>query len=133
MTVGLQTGEQDVQEPEAKEKGGRGQSVPPRPAQLPSDVGPAPVQQHRDGQEGEDGEKSDGESQRTGLHYERLSFRLPVDGRHWPGHADAQEDVDSVTAGHIPDGGVCIGVLDRGNFTGKCVWGEKKQTHVSSV
>lgn len=63
MTVGFQTGEEDVKEPEAEKEGRRGQSVSPRPAQFPSDVGPAPVEQHRDGQEGEDGEESDGEGQ----------------------------------------------------------------------
>lgn len=61
MTVGLQTGEEDVKEPEAKKEGWRGQSVSPGPAQFSSNVGPAPVKQHRDGQEGEDGEESDGE------------------------------------------------------------------------
>ena len=113
MTVGLQTGEEDVQEPEPEKEGRCSQSVSPGPAQFSSDVGPAPVKQHRDGQEGEDGEESDGEGQRAGFHPERLPLHVPVDGGHRPGHADPQEDVDGVAAGHIPDRSVCVGVLDR--------------------
>lgn len=84
----------------------------PGPAQFSSDMRPAPVKQHRDGQEGEDGEESDGEGQGAGFHHERLPLHVPVDSRHRPGQADSQEDVDGVAAGHVPDGGVCVGVLD---------------------
>lgn len=129
MTVCFQTGEEDVKEPEAEKKGWRGQSVSPGPTQFSSDVGPAPVKQHRDGQEGEDGEESDRKGQWAGRHHEVLPFHVPVDGRHWPGHADSQEDVDGVASGHIPDRGVCVGVLDGWDLTGKRVcrwkWGEK--------
>lgn len=124
MTVGLQTGEEDVKEPEAEQEGWRGQSVSPGPAQFSSDVGPAPIKQHRDGQEGEDGEESDGEGQRASFHHKRFAFTVPVDGRHRPGHADSQEDVDGVAAGHIPNRGVCVGVLNCCYLTGKGVCGE---------
>lgn len=63
MTVGLQTGEEDVKEPEAEKEGRCDQSVSGGPAQFSSDVGSAPVEQHRDGQEGEDGEEGDREGQ----------------------------------------------------------------------
>ena len=122
MTVGFQAGEEDVEEPEAEEKGRRGESVSPRPPQLSPDVGPAPVQQHGDGQEGEDGEECDGEGERAGRHHEALPLHVPVDGGHRPGHADPQEDVYGVASRHISDGGVGVGVLDRGDFTGKHVW-----------
>lgn len=125
MTVGLQTGEENVKKPEAEKEGWCGQSVSPGPAQFSSDVGPAPVKQHRDGQEGEDGEESDRKGQRAGLHHKRLPFHVPVNGRHWPGHADSQEDIDCVAASHIPNGGVCVGVLDCCYFTGKGVCREK--------
>lgn len=124
MTVRLQAGEEDVEEPQAEKEGRRGQSVAPRAAQFSSDVGPAPVKQHRYGQEGEDGEESDGEGQRAGRHHKVLPLHLPVDGRHRPGHADPQEDVDRVASRHVPDGGVRVGVLDRRYLTGKCVCGE---------
>lgn len=123
MTVGLQTGEEDVKKPEAEKEGCCRQSVSPGPAQFSSDVGPAPVKQHRDGQEGEDGEESDREGQRAGFHHKRLPLDVPVDGRHRPGHADSQEDVDGVAASHIPDGGVRVGVLDCWYLTGKGVCG----------
>ncbi|KAF3845289.1 hypothetical protein F7725_008452 [Dissostichus mawsoni] len=86
---------------------------------FPSDVGAAPVKQHRDGQEGEDCEEGDGEGERSGLHHERLPLHVPVDGRHRPGQADAQEHVDGVATGHVPDGGVGVRVLHRRYLTGK--------------
>lgn len=125
MTVGFQTGEEDVEKPEAEKDGRRGQSVSSRAAQFPSDVGSAPVQQHRHGQEGEDGEEGDGEGQRAGLHHKRLPFHVPVNGGHGPGHADAQEDVNGVAAGHVPYGSVCIGVLDGGYLTGEGICRKK--------
>lgn len=127
MTVGLQAGEEDVKEPEAEKEGRRGQSVPPGPPQFPADVGAAAVEQHRHSQEGEDGEESDGERQRSGLHHEWLPLHLPINGRHRPGHADSQEDVDGIAARHVPDGGVRVRVLDRRHLTGKGVCGERER------
>lgn len=122
MTVRFQTGEEDVEQPEAEEKGWCGESVSPWAPKFPSDVGPAPVEQHGDCQEGEDGEEGDGEGERAGRHHKVLPLHVPVDGRHRPGHADPQKDVDGVAARHISDGGVSVGVLDCRDFTGEHVW-----------
>lgn len=126
MTVGLQTGEQDVKKPKAKKEGWREQSVFPGSTKFSSDVWPAPVKEHGDSQEGEDGEQGDGEGQGARRNLKRLSLHGPVDGSHRPGHADAQEDVDGVAAGDISNGRVCVCVLDSCYFTGKSVWKKKR-------
>lgn len=125
MTVGLQTGEEDVKEPQAEQEARGGQSVSPRAPQFSPDVGPASVKQHRDGQEGEDGEQSDWKGQRAGLDLKRLPFNVPIDGCHRPGHTDPQEDVDGIAAGHIPNGRVCVCVLNRCYLTGEGVCRER--------
>lgn len=99
------------------------------PTQFSSDVGPAPVKQHRDGQEGEDGEESDREGQWAGFHHKRLPFHVPVNGRHRPGQANSQEDIDGIASSHVPNGGVCVGVLDRWYLTGKGVWYRRAESH----
>lgn len=44
-----------------------------------------------------------------------------VDGRHGPGEADAEEDVDSVAARHVAHRGVRVLILDSSHFTGERV------------
>ena len=46
---------------------------------------------------------------------------LVVDGGHGPGDADAEEDVDSVGAGHVTHGVVRGLVLDSGGLGGEGV------------
>lgn len=41
-------------------------------------------------------------------------------------HPDAQEHVYSIGAGHIPDGGVGVLILDRSHLTGKGIWADKE-------
>lgn len=123
MAVSLQAGEEDVEEPEAQEERGGGELGAARAAQLAADVRPAPVQQHGDPHEGEDGEERDGESQRAGAHLEGAALHRPVHGGHRPGHAQAQEHVHGVGARHVADG--CVGalVLQRRHLAGERVCG----------
>ena len=121
VAVSLQAGEEDVEEPEAQEERGGGELGAARAAQLAADVRPAPVQQHGDPHEGEDGEERDGESQRAGAHLEGAALHRPVHGGHRPGHAQAQEHVHGVGARHVADG--CVGalVLQRRHLAGERV------------
>ena len=125
MTVGLHAGEEDVEEPQAKEEGWGHEAVTSGPAQLAADVRPPPVQEHADGHEGEDGVERHREGQPAGGHHKLAPMPLVVDGRHRPGHADAQEDIDRVAARHVADGGVGVAVLHGGHLAGKCVCGRR--------
>ena len=121
MTVGLQRGEHDVQEPQAEEQAAGQDLWDPRPAQLAPDGGPAPVQEHAEADEGEAAEERDGERQGSRVHAELLAVDGVVDGGDGPGHADTQEHVDGVTSCHVADGGVSVLVLDGRHLTGKGV------------
>ena len=127
VAVGLQAGEEDVEEPQAQEQQGGEDAGDPRAAELSADGGPASEQQHGHADESEDGEECDGEGQRARVHLELLSFNSPVDGGHRPRHADPQEHVHGVAAGHVTNGRIGMLVLHGGDFTGKSVWDETKR------
>lgn len=136
MAVGLQRGEQNVQQPQADKQHGGQYLGSPRTSQLAADRRSPPVHQHPHADEGEDGEESDGEGQAPRVYLEVVALGVVVDGSHGPGHADAQEHVDRVAARHIADGCISILVLDGCHLTGKGVWGngEKgRRTEVSVV
>lgn len=122
VAVSLQRGEQDVEEPEADEKHGGQHFSSPWTPQLTADVGSAAVHEHPHTDKGENGEEGDGESQATWLHPEFMALWVVVDGGDGPGHSDAQEDVDGVTARHVSNGRVGVLILCRCHFTGKSVW-----------
>lgn len=82
MAVCLEAGEENVKEPETQEESGGGQLGSPRTAQLATDVWPAPVQQHCDAHEGEDGEECDREGQRACTHLEGAALHRPVHRSH---------------------------------------------------
>lgn len=82
MAVRLEAGEENVKKPEAQEESGGGQLGSPRTAQLATDVWPAPVQQHCDAHEGEDGEECDREGQRACTHLEGAALHRPVHRSH---------------------------------------------------
>lgn len=63
VAIGLQGGEEDVEQPEADEEQCRGQFAAPGAAQLPAKVGSPAVEEDADADEGEDGEEGDGECQ----------------------------------------------------------------------
>lgn len=63
VAIGLQGGEEDVEQPEADEEQCRGHFAPPGAAQLPPKVGSPAVEEDADADEGEDGEEGDGERQ----------------------------------------------------------------------
>lgn len=122
VAVGLQRSQQDVEEPQGEEEQSGEQLGGPRPPELSSrDRGPAAVQQREHGAECQHGEERDREGQRAGRHMELLAFAVPVDSGDGPCHADAQENVYSVAARHIADGGVGVLVLDGRHFAGKGV------------
>lgn len=129
MTVGFQWSQQDVNQPQRDEQQWRYQLASPRPAQLAAGhARPPPVQQRADAHHGQDGEEGDGEGQVSRVHHERLPLGAPGDGGNGPRHADPQEDVDSIGASHVADGGVCVLVLDGGNFASKGVWRKQKKS-----
>lgn len=86
VTVGLQRGEEDVEEPQADEQHGGQDLGSPRAAQLAADLRPTPVHQRRHADEGKDGEERDGEGQRTRVHPELVAFDVVVDGSNGPCH-----------------------------------------------
>jgi hypothetical protein len=57
---------------------------------------------------------------------ELLSLQGPVDGSHGPGQANTQEDIDSIAACDVANGGVCIHILQGSSFAGKCIWKRKE-------
>lgn len=57
---------------------------------------------------------------------ERFALGTPVYGSNGPGHTDAQENIDSITARHVTNGGVSILVLDGSDFAGKSVCAKEK-------
>lgn len=62
-----------------------------------------------------------------------LALGAPCHSRDGPGHADAKEDVDSVGAGDVADGGVGILVLDGSDLAGEGVWMKTSKTLVKLV
>ena len=122
MAVGLQRSQQDVQEPDRdKEEAGDELGGPWSPQLPPGHAGPPAVHEHHHAHQRHDGEQGDGEGQRARIHVESLALCPPVDGGDGPRHADAQEDVDGVAAGHVADGGVGVLVLDGGDLAGEGV------------
>lgn len=63
MAVGLQAGEEDVEEPQTQEQQAGQDPGHPRTAELSADGGPASEQKHSHADESEDGEECDGEGQ----------------------------------------------------------------------
>ena len=125
--VGLQRGEDDVHKPQAEEQAGGEDLGESGASELSPDFRSTPVHEHTDSHEGKDGEDRDGECQCSRIHQERSALRCVVDGSDGPRHTDAQEDIDSVAPGDVADGGICILVLDRRNFTGKCIWRKRRR------
>lgn len=121
MAVGLKAGEEDVEEPQTQKEERSEQAWDPRAAQLSADRRPAAEQQHPHADEGKNSEEGDREGQRARIHVKALALDGPVNGRHGPGHTDAQKHVDCVAARDVSHGGVCILILSSGDFTGKCV------------
>jgi len=82
VAVGLQAGEEDVEEPQAQEQQASDQAGPPRAPELAADGGPPSVHQHAHADKGEYGEERDREGQRARVHLELLALDPPVDGGH---------------------------------------------------
>lgn len=126
VAVGLQRGEDNVHQPQAKEQTGGENLGDSGSAELPADFGPPAVEEHSNADECKDGEERDGEGERARVNLKLLALGVVVDGSDGPGHANTQEDVDSVTTCNVADWGVGILVLDGCHLTGKGVWGGEK-------
>lgn len=63
VAVGLQAGEENVEEPQTQEQQGGQESGHPGTAEFPADGGPASEQEHGHADESEDGEERDREGQ----------------------------------------------------------------------
>ena len=63
VAVGLQAGEEDVEEPQAEEQHASQEARQPRASELSTNGGPASEQEHSHADESEDGEQCDGEGQ----------------------------------------------------------------------
>ena len=127
MAVRFQAGEEDIEKPQAKEEHGGQQSGHPRTTQLSTNGWPASEQKNSHGDESKDGEKCDWERQWAGVNLKLLPLKFPVDSRHRPRQADAQEHVDSVAAGNVANRGISVLVLYGRHFASKCVWHKRKK------
>lgn len=122
VAVGLQGGQQDVDEPEGEEhQEGEQLGCPWAPELAARHAGTPAVEQHEHAHQSHDGEEGDRKGQGTWIHLEHPALSVPVNGRDGPRHADTQEHIHGVAARHVADGGVGVLVLDRGHFTGKCI------------
>lgn len=61
----------------------------------------------------------------SGIDFECRSFAPMVHGRNGPCDTYSKEDVHSITACYIANASVCVFVLNRGYFTGKCIWKQR--------
>lgn len=127
VTVSLQAGEEDVQEPQTQKEKHSEDTRDPRAAELSSDRRSAPEQQHPHADEGKDSEERDGEGQWPGIHVKLLALDGPIHGRHGPRHPDAQEHIYCVAARDVSHRGVCVLILSCGDFTCKRVWQRKSK------
>lgn len=86
VTVGLQWGEEDIEEPQADEQHGGQNFWCPGPAQLSTDLWPPSVHQCGNTYEGKDGKECDGERQCAWIHLEITALGVMVDGGDGPCH-----------------------------------------------
>ncbi len=127
VAVGLQAGEEDVEEPQTQEQQAGQEAGHPRAAKLSADGGSASEQEHSHADESEDGEECDGEGQRSRIHLELLPFDSPVDGGHWPRNTDPKEHIDSIATSDVTNRRISVLVLHGGHFASKGVWDERKK------
>lgn len=120
-TVSLQRGEDDVHEPQAEKEGGGEDLWDSWASQLTPDLRPTSVHEHSYGDEGKYGEECDRKGQCSRIHFEGFAFCCMVNGSYGPRNTNAQEDIDSIAPSDIPNGGVCILVLNCSDFTGKSI------------
>ncbi|ETE58450.1 hypothetical protein L345_15829, partial [Ophiophagus hannah] len=126
VAVGLQAGKEDVEQPEAHEEASGQDFGALGTPQLSPYVGSPAVHEDADTNEGKDGEEGDGESQGACLHLKVFALESPVDGRHGPGHPQAQEDVDRIAARHVADRRIRTLVLQGSHFAGKGICGKRR-------
>lgn len=86
VAVGLERGEQDVEEPQAEEQHAGQGLRSPGPAQLSTYLWPPSVHQRANADKGKDGEECDRESQSARVHPKLLPFTVVVDGCDRPRH-----------------------------------------------
>jgi len=114
--VGLQSGDEHVEDPEEHEDG-RGNGLDRlRTAEFASNGGWAPGEEDHDGEQSLDTEHRHGESQAADRHQELGALNTVVDGGHGPRDTNTEEDVDGVGAGDVTNGGVGGLVLNGGGL-----------------
>lgn len=86
VTVGLQWGEEDVEEPQADEQHGGQNFWCPGPAQLSTNLWPPSVHQRGNTYKGKDGKECDRERQCAWIHPEITALGVMVDGGDGPCH-----------------------------------------------
>lgn len=128
MAVGLQGGQQDVDEPDGEEEEEGEKLGCPWAPELSARYARTPaVEQHQHAHHRHDGEEGDREGQGARLHFEHFALALPVNRSDGPRHPDTQEHVHRVAACHVPDGGVSVLVLDGSHFARKCVCNKRNR------
>ena len=126
MAIGLQAGEEDVEEPESKQKQCGDDFRDSRASQFATNGRPPAYHQNSHSEEGKNGEECDGEGQRARVHTEDLTFDFPIHSSHRPGHPNTQKHINCIASSHIPHWCICILVLSGSNFTGKRIWRRKE-------
>lgn len=127
MAVGLQAGEEDVEEPQAQEEKGGQESGQSRTAELTANGGSASEQENGHADESEDGEECDGEGQWSRVHSEFLPLDFPIDCSHRPSHADPKEHINSIATGDVTNRSISMLVLYGGHFASKGIWNKRER------
>lgn len=86
VAVGLQWGEENVEEPQADEQHGGQDLRSPGPTQLSTDLWSPSVHQSSNTDKGKYGEECDGKSKRARIYSELIPFTLMIDSSDGPCH-----------------------------------------------
>jgi len=119
VTVLLEGGKDDVEEPESEEAVCGDLLAGGGTAQLTAgNLGITADDEEEDGNDGEDTEDGETESERSWRDGESLfGADGPVVNRgHRPRNTDSEENVDTVGSSHVSDGRISVLILDGGHF-----------------
>lgn len=119
--VGLQSGNEHVEDPEENKDGGSDGLDRFGTAQLAAHWRITSEHQNDDSQQSLNTEDRHGESQAAHRDIKGIALRFVVDGSHGPCDTNTQEHVHSVWASHITNRGISGLVLNGSDFTGKGV------------
>lgn len=128
MAVAHKTGQQEVANPEGYQESWCDIFVLSRATQLTTNCTVSPANQQNNCEEGKHTENCDREGQSARMDAKYCAVCCMVDGSNTPCNTNSKEHVDSVAAGYITNGRICIFVIDGSNFAGKCVWKEENKS-----